>query len=343
MKMRRVHAQAFLALVLSIGLLGLSAARDPAHVSAGQQDQPSASSEQDALVFTDPTNLRVFTLSPSILRFQWDPGSDNFWFCVDTAFSAVELFTMTGSWANWGCGTTAPAIEARGIRCGTLHYARVYAAGPGVGGYTAPVSFYSGECGFGVPSNLQTTPLAPNAMRFSWSRGGDNQWFCIDTAFTSEDLVGFRGSFANWGCGTTATVLDIVGLQCGTLHYWRVYARGTVSDGHSATSTFTMPACAAATFTPPSNLQAIPLANTAMRFSWTAGSDNLWFCIDTALSSQDLNTFSGSWKNYSCGMTTTTIDISGLTCNTNYFWRVYARGTTVAGYSSEAQARTTAC
>jgi hypothetical protein len=35
--------------------------------------------------------------------------------------------------------------------------------------------------------------------------------------------------------------------------------------------------------------------------------------------------------------------VTGLTCNTTYFWRVYAMGTNIAGYSVTVQATTSAC
>ncbi len=290
--------------------------------------------------FSAPTNPRTFNLGPGVVRFQWDRGDDNVWFCVDTAFTASDLVNLTGSWHNWGCGTTGTTIDAFGIRCDTPHYWRVYARGVFASGYSTIATFVSGGCGFSPPSDIQATPLAPEIMRFSWDRGGDNQFFCVDTAFTLEDLVGLSGSWHNWGCGTTGTAIDAWGIRCGTEHFWRVWARGTVSSGYSPTGTFTSPACP---FSPPTNLLSEALSPSSILFAWSPGINNIFFCVDTAKSLSDLTSVTGTFANHGCGTTDTFLIVTGLECGTTYYWRVWAQGWWIAGASAAAQATTKAC
>ena len=54
------------------------------------------------------------------------------------------------------------------------------------------------------PSSPTASALSGGGVRFQWTRGTGNVAFCIDTAFTADDLTGFKGSWANWGCGTFA-------------------------------------------------------------------------------------------------------------------------------------------
>ena len=289
--------------------------------------------------FSVPTGLAVSGVGPNFIRFHWTPGAENFWFCLDTAYSLDELFNFYGSWTNYHCGTTNSVVEVHGLRCGTVHYWRVYAVGPDVSGHSQAVFTSTTGCSFAPPHSPRSSPISATAMRFQWDASIDNQWFCVDVALNQDDLLNFRGSWRNFGCGMTNTVLEVFGFGCGT-HYWRVYAQGTNTGGHSQVATFNLADC---NFSVPTNLRPEALSGTSIRFQWDRGGDNRWFCLDTALSSADLNSFSGSWRNHHCETTSTSVDVTGLACGTIYFWRIYASGTARDGHSAEAQARTMNC
>ncbi len=87
-------------------------------------------------VFTPPSNPTTSILGPNSVLFHWTAGTGNQFYCVDTAFSLSDLTTFSGSWHNWGCGTTSTSLEVDSIACGVPHYWRVYAWGPGGSGYS---------------------------------------------------------------------------------------------------------------------------------------------------------------------------------------------------------------
>ena len=290
--------------------------------------------------FTPPSNPRDSDLDNGDVRFRWDRGNNNLFFCLDIAEALSDLTNLTGSWRNFGCGTTATTLDVRGLPCGKTLYWRVWAAGPGVSGYSEVETVSVSDCNFSVPTNLRSEVTSPTTVRFRWDRGLDNTWFCVDTATSEADLLAFGPSYRPHGCGTTTTQIDGSGLACNTKYFWRVFAQGERSNGHSAVAEVTTPACG---FTPPHTLEVEDITKTSVTFDWERGLDNLQFCVDVAESQDDLLFFKGSWKNYGCGTTSTALAVTGLTCNTTYYWRVYAVGTLVAGHSGMATFKTLAC
>lgn len=295
--------------------------------------------------FTPPHSLIVTVLSGTSARFDWQRGIGNFFFCLDTAHTVPELVNLVGSWRNWGCGTTATTLTITGLACGTNYVARVWAAGSFTSGYTNIVSFRTHDCpvSFTPPSNLRSQVLGPTAVRLAWDRGDDNHWFCVDLATSRSDLLNFSGSFFNRACGITSTVVEIHNLACDTTYFWRVFAVGTYSAGHSPVASFTTGACPAPSFTPPTNLTSTAITQTSATLSWTRGTDNQWFCVDLAKSEDDLRNMGATWFNRGCGTTGTSLNVTGLDCGTTYYWRVFAVGTVTHGYSRIATFTTAAC
>ncbi len=196
-----------------------------------------------------------------------------------------------------------------------------------------------GQEAFSPPHDVSATTYN-DYVRVSWQAGTANQYYCIDTAFSQDDLVTLRGSWSNWGCGTTATSFDLTDLACGRLHYFRIWAAGFTTSGYSEVGIFQSQSC---NFTAPSNPHTDGVTSSGARLVWTAGNDNYFYCVDFARSQSDLLTLSGSWFNTDCGTTATVADISGLSCDTTYYWRVWATNATTSGYTSITSLHTDAC
>jgi hypothetical protein len=205
--------------------------------------------------FTPPTNVGVYNLSPSSARFVWNRGVDNHWFCLDTARSANDLLSFAGSWGNHGCGMSQTILDVQGLQCGADYYWRVYSVGNGGSGHSQATSFRTADCPFTPAHNLRAKGLSGDSIRFDWSRGVNNTWFCVDTATRLSDLHGFAGSWKNFGCGTTATTVTASGLNCNTLYYWRVYAVGGQGSAHSEVAMIKTASCATTEKAPIDNAQ----------------------------------------------------------------------------------------
>lgn len=189
------------------------------------------------------------------------------------------------------------------------------------------------------PSNVSATTFS-NFVRVSWNGQAGDQFYCIDTAFSQNDLINLRGTWSNWGCGTTLTSFDLTALQCGAHHYFRIWAAGFGNPSYSEIGQFTAQAC---NFTPPDDPESTLLSSTSVRLTWDRGQDNLFFCVDLARNQSDLINLTGSFFNTGCGTPGTTLDVSGLACGARYYWRVWSTSPDASGYSPIASFDTSAC
>ena len=162
--------------------------------------------------FTSPHNVDA-EVHNNFVRINWQAGTGNLYFCVDTAFTQSDLVNMTNSWHNWGCGTTGTSIDLSNLACGRTHYYRVWAAGYGTSGYSEIDTFVSPDCAFSPPTNPSATVRSDNTVRIRWDRGENNMFFCVDLALTQNDLTTTSGSWSNQACGTTTTSANITGLS----------------------------------------------------------------------------------------------------------------------------------
>jgi hypothetical protein len=294
--------------------------------------------------FSPPHNLRDDNLSSGAVRFRWDPGVNNFWYCLDVAPSVNSLVNLGPGWRNFGCGTTSTTLDVTGLPCGQEIFWRVWAVGPGTTGYSDIESHNVPTCAFSPPTDLRSEVLSGTSVRFRWDRGVNNDWFCVDTAPTEFDLLNFTSAYRAHGCGTTGTTITATGLACGTKYFWRVFAQGTGANGHSVVREVTTAPCA---FSAPTNPHTDNVGRMRVLFDWEAGVGNLWYCVDIAKTQADLENFrgppAGTWSNHGCGTTQTTLEVTGLECGTLYYWRVFAFGGAVSGYSATVQVTTDAC
>ena len=74
-----------------------------------------------------PSGLNASSVSPGVIRFDWNAGNENIWYCVNFAYSFADLATGGPTWRNAGCWTTSTALDVAGIACATTVYWNVYA------------------------------------------------------------------------------------------------------------------------------------------------------------------------------------------------------------------------
>jgi hypothetical protein len=141
------------------------------------------------------------------VTFTWAPsGRGSQWFDITTVpdFSAFGNQGPLASNAYYTVWTLEPNVH---------YYARVNTLA-NVGFLTSDVlQFTTQNCGvaFTPPHDLDAT-VFDDFVRLDWEAGNGNLFYCVDTAFTQDDLLDIDGSWFNWGCGTTSTVLDLDNL-----------------------------------------------------------------------------------------------------------------------------------
>jgi hypothetical protein len=193
---------------------------------------------------TPPLHLQGAAISASEARFQWQPGNENRYFCLDYARSLNDLVSRTGTWRNSGCGQTTNSHTLQNLACGSRYYVRVWTSAGG-GLYSTHISVETRSCETAIsePTNLAVIFTTRTQARLDWEPGRDNRWFCIDTAKSQNDLLNFSGTWRNHACWTTSSQETIGGLNCETTYYWRVFAWNRITGTHSDVRTFRTDDC----------------------------------------------------------------------------------------------------
>ncbi|MCB9895767.1 MAG: N-acetylmuramoyl-L-alanine amidase [Planctomycetes bacterium] len=195
-----------------------------------------------------------------------------------------------------------------------------------------------------APGSLTANVVNSTDVDFAWNYSAWADGYYVDIAESAADLSSATGTFQNVSVGRTNSH-TWTGLTPGQTYYWRVYAYNQAGGNHGypTPTSFTM-----GSGTPPAaptGLSATVLSNTSVRFTWNASAGVDGYCVDIAESSADLlaGTSGATFQNMSVGPTATSLDWTGLTPGTTYFWRVYAYNTAggAHGYPTPASVSTT--
>lgn len=233
--------------------------------------------------------------------------------------------TNNGFASGYSSGTTTPsgsAIQFTQLKPGATYYARVVTM-TNSGALASDTVQFTASCtvtAFTAPRSLQAAGMPNGQVRFVWTAGQNNKWFCVDTARNIADLQGLKGTWRN-SCRTEANNLTVSNLHCGTSYVWAVYAWNGNLNAKSAPSTVQTAPCVIGQ---PTDLKAKQTGKDSIRLSWNAGVNNRWFCVDVAESAADLKGFGKTWQNFGCWRTATTLDLNEVDCGKIYHFNVYA-------------------
>ena len=229
---------------------------------------------------------------------------------------------FASGYSSGNVGSTGGATQFTQLKPGSTYYARVVTMTDSGALVSDPVQF-TASCAvsaFTAPRSLQAASIGPGQVRFFWSAGANNKWFCVDTARNLNDLMSLKGTWRNH-CRTDANNLTVGNLQCGTTYVWAVYAWNGGLNAKSAPSTIQTKSCVIGQ---PTDLKFRQTGNDSVRLSWRAGENNRWFCVDVAESAKDLKNFGPTWENFGCWRTVTSIDLVEVECGKLYHFNVYA-------------------
>lgn len=221
-------------------LVALTVSAGLAAAGGGRQGSAEA-----AAAITPPTNLLAVQNGPTGVRFVWNRGEENIWFCVNTAESLFDLVVGGPTWQNHGCWTTQQGLDVFGLKCGTTYYWNVYAWNFTANATSSFSVIQTGDCSalIAPPTNLRAEALASGRVLLEWDPGAGNIWFCVNTARSFRDLAEGGATWRNHGCWSTSPLIVLSGLRCGTEYHWNVFAWNYWTNATSASSKFTTAAC----------------------------------------------------------------------------------------------------
>ena len=166
------------------------------------------------------------------------------------------------------------------------------------------------------PDTLAATAVSSTEIDLSWADNSSNETgFAIDEATDAA----FTQNLVTITAAQNATSASITGLNPTTLYYFRV--RATNGANESANSNTASATTLSSTPVAPSELTATAVSQTQINLVWTDNSDNEdGFYIDQASDSG----FSSNLVTTPVGPDVTTLNVTGLSPNTTYYFQVRA-------------------
>ncbi|MEO6404790.1 MAG: reprolysin-like metallopeptidase [Ferruginibacter sp.] len=172
------------------------------------------------------------------------------------------------------------------------------------------------------PTGLAASNIAETSATLNWT---------AVSGATSYDVDYRDASTATWinaASATASTTVNLSGLAASTVYDWQV--RANCSAGPTAYTAAQFTTTAAAACGTPTGLTASATQTTAT-VGWSAVSGAISYNVDYRAAS------SGTWINAATGTNVTSVNLSGLTANTVYDWRVAATCTSGTGAFAQSQ------
>lgn len=241
--------------------------------------------------------------SNEINDFTWDPVPNAVQYdlmIVETnSFSAPELLVQL---------TTNSFSTPGGVLSATYDYWIVTTCQNGDVSTSAPFTFTI-PCP--EPTNLSTTNITQTSVTFNWSNP-----YATNLMYERGVALAYRplgGSWITITPYTLASTYALSNLTPGTTYEWCVNLDCAYFDGVPVVGTFTTlnATCAA-----PSSLNLLELTNTTAKLNWMGVTGAETYSI------QYKQAGSNTWTTINTTNSNTTYNLTGLSLNTQYQWRV---------------------
>ena len=243
--------------------------------------------------------------------------------------------TVSNSHATSGTGTGSYTVNMTGLTANTIYYVRAYAK-------NSAGTSYGSERSFTTASNLPTvTTSTPSNITSSSAKVGGNvtsqgasavteRGVCWSTS-ANPTISGSHQAASSGGTGSFT--VNISDLAFGTTYHVRAYAKNSFGTSYGSDVTFTTSAVA-------------PTVTTASISNITHSSATGGGCVTSSggasvtergicWSTSHNPTISGSHAASGTGTGSYTVNMTGLTANTIYYVRAYAKNSAGTSYGSE--------
>ena len=267
-----------------------------------------------------PTGLRATANTNTGVSLSWNSLTNAYRYKMERGP------TSTGPWTTVSSTISGTSYTVTGLTPGLTYYFRVSARGDGspysttFGTASSPVSRPTDPYTLPTLTGLQATANTENGVSLSWNSLTDAAAYKLERSLSSSG----PWTVVSSTIPSTSTSHTATGLTCGLTYYFRVSARGDGSPYSTTFGTATSPVSrdtgTCPTAPAPTGLEAAASTATGISLSWTAVTDA------AAYKMEQREGTAGDWVTVNDDISATSHDVTGLTCNTTYYFRVSARG-----------------
>ncbi|MES2141166.1 MAG: fibronectin type III domain-containing protein [Bacteroidota bacterium] len=265
---------------------------------------------------TAPVASAATSVACTTFNANWGAVSGVISYFLDVSTSpsfAAGLFV--GAYNNLNVNNVT-TYSITGLALNTTYYYRVRAMS---GCTTSPNSnsITASTDAPAAPVATAASNVTCTSMNANWSAVSGAISYYLDVSSDASFGAGtFIGAFNNFNVGNVTTY-NITGLT-GTTVYYRVRAASGCASGPNSNFITVNPSA----ITAPVAVAASGIACTVFNANWAASSGAIGYFLDVSTSpSFAAGSFVGAFNNFSVG-NVTTYNVTGLTVNTNYYYRV---------------------
>ncbi len=221
-----------------------------------------------------------------------------------------------------------------GLNCGTTYYYEL-TAGTGCGiSNPSNVISQTTTSSPGTPTATSATGLGQTQFTANWNSVAGATTYYLDVAIDAG-FTTFVPGYDGVSVPAPSTSYNVIGLACNTIYYYRVRSTsGCGSSSNSNTTTVTTCGCT------PTSTSATNVMSGSFSANWAAAGGAIGYYLDVATDNGFTGTLPG-YNNLNIGLVTT-YSVTGLNCNTNYYYRIRTQSACGASGNSSTIAVTTA-